>query len=528
MACSNPQPKYINPPFRGIKSATSVGDGYSIDIYWFLATSDRISYSLAYNVYFATDGYDLFNNPPANVITSQYAQTTRINDLNPGQMYWFGVRATEFPIDNVDHTALPSINGNRYYPTGALLSNITQTSLLVPVQDISTFPPYGIVVAGREAIGYSSISGSNLVLNSLAQRGLFGTEVRIHNVDGYDGYYYQDPLVSFFRGFEDDNTNIMTEEAKAEYPYYPMNQARDGYKEVSDIVYTDMSSVDADTAGFDRYDYSGYHRTSPVDLLSGKCVGSYYGGEAYCVDGYTGIGRRVRGQSFADHQNQREEVLITTTGSECVLLRRQVSGKVSNNYTIHRENSAYRGTDNYGTEFVVGYEQFFNTRRSDGRIMVRFGPTKEDVERTDSGIENKFIPDCWIIVYPSIKDGDALIRYNKDGSEEFRYEITDVTRNVTLLGETGMQKFTAVRVRKTDPIYQFNSMSSTATIPTQLTTSVAASQGVPVHTHKIMINEAVTSIAQITQTTSISQGHAHPVVAGIVTPELGHTHTIIL
>jgi hypothetical protein len=266
-------------------------------------------------------------------------------------------------------------------------------------------------------------------------------------------------------------------------------------------------------------------------MLAGKCIGSYYGGEHFCADGYDGVGRQVRGLTFQDHMNQREELLLETDGRPCMLFKRMWEGKVSNTYINHRENTAHRGLDNYGTSMVHGYEQYFNDRRSDGKILVRFGPTKENIKRDEAGLENEFVVQCWTLVIPAIKDGDFIIRYDLNGVEEFRYEIIDVERNDTVLEGTGGQKFTAVRVRKTDPIYQVRAIHDTATIPEEVTTSigmVSGPGGIPPHVHMIKINENITNVNQVNQTTSVMQGHNHPVISGEVQEVLGHTHTIVL
>ncbi len=149
----------------------------------------------------------------------------------------------------------------------------------------------------------------------------------------------------------------------------------------------------------------------------------------------------------------------------------------------------------------------------------------------DAGLESTLIPDCWTLVYPAVKDRDFVIRFNEDGTEEFRYEILHVTRNKLLEGFSGGQKFTAHRVRRTDPIYQFRYVASTATMPQTINTTiglVSGPGGIAPHTHEIVISEGIVSLTQINQTTGVSQGHNHPVVDGVVQEVLGHTHQIVL
>ena len=48
------------------------------------------------------------------------------------------------------------------------------------------------------------------------------------------------------------------------------------------------------------------------------------------------------------------------------------------------------------------------------------------------------------------------MRFNEDGTEEYRYEILSVTRNKLFFSESGKQEFRMLRHDKTDVIYTFN------------------------------------------------------------------------
>ena len=120
---------------------------------------------------------------------------------------------------------------------------------------------------------------------------------------------------------------------------------------------------------------------------------------------------------------------------------------------------------------------------------------------------------------------------NQDGTEEWRYEIIDVTRNRSFLTQSGMQKFKAVRVRKTDPICQVRAFRDTAMFPKELLTgigSIPGPGGLPPHMHRLITNENISSVSQINQMTSVDQGHNHAIVSGIVQTVVGHTHVILL
>jgi len=530
MGCFNPVPTYANLPFAGIQIAKSEGDGYNITIDWYRAYSQRLDYNVAYNIYYSTNRDDVFSEGIKFVITNPLQLSATIPDLIPGDVYYFSVRGTSFPINDVNLSQLPVVNGLAMYPEGMLLQDISETDTIIPVSDVETFPSYGLLLIGAEIIGYSSVDipGSTLI-SSPGQRGLFSTEARPHAIDGYDGYVNRDPLVYHFAGFEELNQSVMLEENNFNSFKYN-HTSTDGYMEKDLIVMPDHDASDCLNEKFKRYDYSGYHRTRPEDYISGKCIGTYFGGEHYCADGYNGVSGPIRGLTFNDHNSQREELILETTGEPMVLLKRQTSGKVSMHYNNHKESTTYRGIDNHGTEMVIGYEQFRNVRRSDGRIMVRFDPTKEDIKREEMGLENDFVPNGWTLPYPMLDDGDVLIRFNRDGTEEFRYEIINITRNKTLLNNDGRQVFTAVRVRKTDPIVQFRAVYDTSLIPQEVTTSIGMVTGsIPPHIHRVVISsDTITSIEQINQTTNVVQGHSHPVINGIICPTLGHDHLLIL
>jgi hypothetical protein len=182
----------------------------------------------------------------------------------------------------------------------------------------------------------------------------------------------------------------------------------------------------------------------------------------------------------------------------------------------------------YGTKFVFGYEQYFNPRRSDGRIMVRPGPADEDLKMTEAGLESEFILDFWTLTVPTIKDRDIIVLFDMDGNEEYRYEVLSVTRNNTALGLQGGQKFKAQRIRKFDPAYQVRIFRDSSMFPSQLNTSIGFTTSILPHTHKIVISEKIVSVNQINQTTDVVQGHNHPIVAGKILSAVGHSHTIIL
>lgn len=534
MACTPPVAfRTFDQSLHGLRTVTCLGDGNSVRLEWHRAYQTPISWTLVYNLYWSSDKRDVFSEGVKFVVPGTELEAIVSGGFRRGQIYYFAVQAAGHEPGTLDINQLPQVGGLRMYPEAALREDISDTSLIIPVDDASLFPPTGIVLIHAEPIAYSSVDlvDNNLILFNINQRGKYGYEPRIHTTDGYDGVHqFDDSFVRLWKGFEDGNNAVGLEEIKFEFQYARTNE--DGYKDHVDIVagVGNLNVPESANDGFPPYDQSGYDRTHMADYLSGKCVGTYFGGEYGCADGYDSEGG-IRGLGIQDHMNMREEYLLELTGEPVMLFKRMVSGKTSQHYSPHRENTAYRGLDNFGTTLVSGYEQYFNPRRSDGKILVRFDPTKEDFKREEAGVENTYIPNCWTLVTPSIKDGDFIMRFNQDGTEEWRYEIIDVERNRVLLQETGRQKFTAVRVRKTDPIYQVPSIRDGSVFPSELLTSigmVAGPGGIPPHMHRIRIDPGVTTLAQINQLTSVELGHNHPVRAGELLYSTGHSHSIIL
>ena len=535
MVCTNNSPVYRPHSLGGINKAIAKADGYTVALEWDRAFALVQNDILAYNIYYSTIREDVFTEGVKFVSVEDGYLNTCIFGLTPGDTYYFAVRATEFSQGDVNLSSLPDSDQPylKVYPETILLSDISDTDLSIPVADINDFPAYGTILIGTEIIKYSNkdIPGSALIVSDISGRGYLDTNQRFHNTDGYDGVEYQNPLVKFWSGFDDGNSVVAQETPKFAYPYYARTDA-DGYKTVNaDLLTTDLSGSDASQQDFTPYDFSGWRRTDPLSLLRGDCIGTYYGGEQFCADGYNGVGRQIRGVPLQEENSRRQETLLEITGEPVVLVRRVWTGIRCSCYTPTKEYVSHRCPNCLGTGFVVGYDQFYNPRRSDGRILVRFGPTEDDLKFMDAGLESTLIPDCWTLVVPAVKDRDFIIRFNEDGTEEFRYEILHVTRNKLIESLSGGQKFSAQRVRKTDPIYEFRSVYSTATMPETINTTlgyVPGPGGILPHTHEVVISEGIVSLTQINQTTGLSKGHNHPIVDGQVMTVLGHSHQIIL
>lgn len=411
-------------------------------------------------------------------------------------------------------------NGN---PTIWLADNLVRSNGILNFAIQESSIPFTVGDAFVIEVGGSG-SGS-----SVYGRGFNNTQARSHTVAGFDGHFQWSPDVNLYTIGESTNSDrIFACQSRFEYPTYPFTLI-DGYHQVAkDLLSTDLTAADASNVNFPMYDFSGYHRTDPVQLLNGTCVGSYIGGEMGCIDGY-GNYNILRGFNLQDQNTQRQDVQLSVDGRPAVLVKRIQTGITCACYLASSEYPDDRCPLCYGTKFVFGYEQYFNPRRSDGRIMVRPGPTDENLKIYEAGLESEFPAGLWTLTVPTIKTRDIIILFDIDDNEEFRYEVTTVTRNNTILGQQGGQLFKVMRVRKFDPAYQIRVFRNTAMFPSKLNTTIGmAIPGLPPHTHEIVINENIMSVTQINQTTAESNGHNHPIVNGQVMTVLGHTHQIIL
>ena len=440
-------------------------------------------------VFVQTDGY---GNPIAN--TAKFTATGSVS----------GVKLD--PYGNVPTWIANGTPNNN----GVLSFSITETSPIFHVGDSFIIKVNGSVPGTTGGRGYNN------------------TPVTLHTVDGYDGYNYWSPIISLFTlGEVNTWDRVFVCQCRFEYPNFPMTVV-DGYHQVTqDFLSTDLSAADAANVDFPMYDYAGYHRTDPVQLLNGTCVGSYIGGEMGCIDGY-GNYNIYRGFSLQDQNTQRQEIKLSIDGQPAVLIRRVQTGITCACYLQSSEYPDDRCPFCYGTKFVFGYEQYFNPRRSDGRIMVRVSPTDESLKMTEAGLESEFPLSMWTLTVPTIKMRDIIVLFDQANNESFRYEVGAVTRNSTILGLDGGQQLKTMRIRKTDPAYQIRIFRDSSDFPSKLNTTLGMTTGIPPHTHEIVINEKVTSVSQINQTTAVSQGHNHPIVNGQVIEVLGHTHQIIL
>ncbi len=523
---------YLSGVRVGLDHVSSLGDGHTINLRWFEAFPENKKNKIAYHIYYSTNKDDIYyegvkflclNDTQMNVI-----------DLSPGEIYHFTVKPVEYDPEllNLEYIIPVAYDNVRVYPQSLLRNDIGREDLIIPLIDVDGFPSDGVIKIGTEIIRYLAVDtfNKNLILTDTSQRGYSGTLPRIHTVDGYDGSAYWNPAV-FFIAIKEETVydRVFMCQSRFEYPNYQATLF-DGYHQVlKDNLSTDLDASDDFNTDFPSYDYAGYHRTDPVQLLTGECVGSYIGGEMGCIDAYGNFNIR-RGLTVQDHNNQRQELLLSVTGRPAALIKRVQTGITCACYRPSSEYPDDRCPFCYGTKFVYGYQQFFNPRRSDGRILVRPGPADENTKMSEAGLESEFSTEFWTLTVPTIKTRDIIIMFDMDDNEEFRYEVLAVTRNNTVVGLQGGQKMKVQRIRKTDPAYQIRVFRNTSEFPQKFATKIGMTTGIPPHTHEIVRNEKDPSTWS--QTTQMSQGHNHPVRIEnglpVVMEALGHTHDIII
>lgn len=539
-------PYYLNPNITGITAANSNFTGTTITVKWATAYPLTVGNKIGYNIYYNNNKEPdftvvLFDNPPDFFSLDGYTSAT-IDDFTPGTIYHFGVRAFEYSESTFNFSSFPLIYQTlRVIPRSLLVSDITADDMLIPLVDSEGFPSSGTVKIGTELINYSSIDGyGNLVVS---ERGAGQISPKEHLVSGYDGYTYEAIEVLFWIPvIEEQNARVY--ECQSRFDLNKQNYLpTDGYhQKTADLLNTDMTVSDVINSDFPSYDFNAYH-TDPRLVLSGQCIGSYIGGVRGCIDGYNGS-FIIRGVSPVVQNQQRQEILLNVDGEPVILVKRQWTGITCTCYIQSQEYPEARCGKCFGTGFIVGWQQFFNPRRSDRKIMVRFDPTVETVDPTESGLESNLKPNCWTMTVPTLHERDFIVRFDQAGNEEFRYEVLNVTRNKFILDNTGLQRFTLQRIRKTDIIYQVQVFENVNTntdgsaginIFRTLSTSIDMSVGFPPHTHILEVSDKIISPLQVNGITSIVQGHSHLVRGGILfdgseipgEEGIGHTHQLL-
>jgi hypothetical protein len=311
-----------------------------------------------------------------------------------------------------------------------ITSQILDDDTIIEVESTDGFPSAGVLILNsNEVIRYTAKTDTSFLVPTNG-RGLNGTS---------QGIYLAGDSVTIFFGCQDQNSVI----AMATPTY------SDGYQSDREIqgvglVVTDYE--DNDKKFFQGFDFCGYHQALPQDIFQGKNdCGSYLGGE------FNGL----RGMNLFDRMLNREEVLLDQVGEPVILLKRVWNGQTCSCSDSRRMHPKVRSCKKcFGTGYVGGYEQYNYRRRSDGRLMVMFGDTTEDLNLSSQNhLAQEYKPNCWTLPNPAIRDRDLLVRFDFNNDIEFIYEVLNITKDKLFYRHYTRQRLALQRMDKTDIVY---------------------------------------------------------------------------
>jgi len=532
----------------GLLNAQCPSDGYSIQLTYNQAYPIT-GYSMGgYNIYYSTERENVFSEGPKYANVQSPFNEAWIGNLIPGDTLFFASRAFQYESTWYDPKLLPDAESARpnqssvidgylkYYPETFLTSDISSSQLVIGLADIELFPAYGIIQIGYELVRYGSIDlfDGNVIVS---ERGFLGTVPTEHTVAGWDGYGDRSPIITFWKGLEEQNGLVFQEEVKFGYPNNSFTLI-DGYRVGDNLLTLDRDAVEPEREDFKAYCFSGYHRNSADQIINGECSDSYILKFECCAPGTNGEDDIVTTSNIPITTliDQNLEMLLENTGEPVILLQRITSGIRCSCYEPNNENGDMRCNFCYGTTWVKGYTQHFYERRSDGRMLARFGPADEEIKLEEAGLESSVQFSVWTLTAPQINERDIIVRFDDKDQQEFRYVVKTVTRNKLFYGQSGKQSFTVQRLRKTDPAYQVRTFDDTAMFPININTNIGILRGpnnepLP-HTHVLRVSEHTILLSDVDQETGNTLNHTHTVnprsiLVGVGSTEssLGHVHT---
>jgi len=539
LACDPSRP-FFPPTDMGLRLSKDSGVGTEVQLEWVGGHPYDENNVVFYNVYVSTSRDLVFDGYP-DFFAEESGVT--IGGLRPGDQYFFGVRVTEFTPSYVTTSGRVQAGLDLYrYPLAQTDGYFNETVLFVPATSTGGFPDYGILLIGDELIRYTSKqhTPAGFIVAALG-RGFAGTYAESH---------WSGSLIRLYGGREDGNNVVVQAVPSFQKPNLAITNVlgdgygpdgyrdgydgyafHDGYLRLRQQPFDDITTSGAnnDASGeFPRLDYCGTYRAkSPYSFMRGQCDRSYFGGAQIRFDA-DGNRHLTKESNITTQMFQREELLLETTGEPFVIVRRMWTGMRCPCVMLRREHPDARCPICFGVGFVQGYVQFFNPRRADRRILVRVDPATDDVNIVDrGGLEPAYEPSAWTMSFPAVKDRDVLIRFNPDNTEEFRYEILDVTRVRAFFTQTGAQKFRMKRFPVTDIIYQFPALRDPRPRPGAAVTSSTAAPGLKLHAHQFVVPENVNMLTY-KAATLVSEGHNHIIINGIIQSVLGHTHILPL
>jgi len=460
-ACFLPRATWVDKFNIGIYEANDLGIGTAVELLWGLAEPPT-GYQLHYNIYATSFLGDLFDSP----IGISREQSAVVPGLRPGDGYFFGVQASYFPVV-VDITEMNRLSQNLYeFPPTTTINEYSgsysssDTGPMV-VQSTEGYPDAGILRVGDEIMAYGGKTPATFIIS---RRDYFDRGNLLTHANG--------TAVEFFRGVEDNNGayyravptwddgTIPPLLSPDGYEIPGSMQDSDGYRTwKNDLINEDHEEYEESFINIPTKSYCGYRTTDFNALYTKNVCNTYFGGRE---DGFGG------GIDLNASNIQRQEFLLGTTGEPWTLLRVKTKGRQCRRFSLRHEHTSERCPICFGTKIEGGFTRWAHPRkwRSDrdnveGFIPLRVAPYLNDTPLTENrGRAQVDQLTVWGPSVPTIKKGDILIRYVLDGSgepisEEFRYEVVNVTRNNIILGYDGKQDLTIRKLDKTHIIYTF-------------------------------------------------------------------------
>jgi len=418
---------------RGLEKVANLGIGDSVLLKWHKPFSRSYKGDAFFAIYQSENRLGIFDSLP-KYISKPGRLTGNINGLRSGTLYAFAGRAFEVYSESFNPDGMESLNDDFYIvPSPTTVSiGVGISDLIINVSTTSGYPEYGILLINKtEVVRYTSKLSDAFILES-GFRGLSGTIPSI---------FVPGDLVELFLACQDKNSNIIT----------AIPTSSDGYaidRQINEIgtLVTDYS--DEDRKFFQGFDFCGYHRPLPQKTLQGidDCP-SYLGGE------FNGF----RGFNLYDRMISREEVLLDQTGEPVILLRRIWNGTTCSCANLRGQHPKVKSCNGcFGTTFEGGYDQYLYKRRVDGRVMVKFGDTVEDLKLSQqTHMQVEYEPSCWSLPAPAIRDRDLIVRFDYTNDIEYIYEVLDVTKEKLVFRNFTRQKLRLKRLDKTDIVYTY-------------------------------------------------------------------------
>ncbi len=419
--------------YQGIKKVVDVGNGSDIEIEWSVPASRFYNSDVNSLIYFSTDRLGIFDSYPRYFADPSVTSAT-LNGFRVGTGYYFAVRAMESYKGTIDTTGMiESQPGVFQIPLKTSLTEVvSDTEYAISVDSTEGYPETGFLLINYEVIKYNAVDRiNNKFFVPEGGRGLNDTSPVYHDVGSE---------VGLFLLCQDDNEVIVYGTASYQDPVSTGRQNNS-----IGIIVPDFS--DFERMEHDGLDHCGYHKPLPWEALNNKNdCGTYLGGE------YNGF----RGLDIFQRAMDREEELMENVGEKCILMRRKWAGETCSCVTLRRQHPKVRSCRFcYGTGYVDGYDQIFNMRRQDKRVMVRFYEAQEDLKLGDhSHLSQEFQPTALALFKPIIKDRDIIVRFDFTGDIEYIYEVLNVNRERFVFNKYGRQKLSIIRLDKTDILYQ--------------------------------------------------------------------------